>query len=77
MSNQIFVIKNDRGIVAFYSDLEKAKNELKNIYKITADFKDYDYEINVYDLVENEYKITNVRYTYCFDKFSMNIKLQI
>jgi hypothetical protein len=34
MSNKIFVIKNDTGIVAFYADLEKGKNELKNIYKI-------------------------------------------
>lgn len=73
MSNKIFVIKNDTGIVAFYADLEKAKNELKNIYKITIDFKYYDYEINVYDLVDNEYKITNVSYTYCFDNFLINI----
>jgi hypothetical protein len=72
MSNKIFVIKNDRGIVAFYADLEKAKNELKNIYKATIDFKYFDYEINVYDLVDNEYKITNVSYTYRFDNFLLN-----
>jgi hypothetical protein len=29
MSNEIFVIKNDTGIVSFYNDLEKSKNELK------------------------------------------------
>ena len=72
MLNKIFVIKNDKGIVGFYSDLEKAKNELKNIYKITIDFKYYDYEINVYDLLDNEFKITNVSYTYHFDNFFIN-----
>jgi hypothetical protein len=72
MSNNIFVIKNDTGIVAFYADLEKAKNELKNIYKITSDFKNYDYEIIVYDLIDNEYKITNISYTYSFDNFLIN-----
>ena len=73
MLHNIFVIKNNTGIVAFYSDLEKAKNELINIYKRTIDYKYYDYEINVYDLVNNEYKITNVNYTYRFDNFSINI----
>ena len=73
MLNNIFVIKNNTGIVAFYSDLENAKNELINIYKRTIDYKYYDYEINVYDLVNNEYKITNVNYTYRFDNFSINI----
>ena len=33
MLNKIFVIKNDKGIVGFYSDLEKAKNELKTFIK--------------------------------------------
>lgn len=43
----IFVIKNDTGIVAFFTDLEKAQNELKNIYKTTFDFEYYNYEINI------------------------------
>jgi hypothetical protein len=75
MSNKIFVIHNDTGIVAFYADLEKAKNELKHIYEKTTDFKYYGYEINVYDLVDNEYKLTNISYTYRFDNFSMNINI--
>ena len=60
MSNKIYVIKNDDGIVAFYADLEKAKNELKKICNITVDFKFYGYEIIVYDLLDDEYKLTNV-----------------
>ena len=70
MSNKIFIIKNeDHGIIALYNDLEKAKEELKEIYKKTIDFKFYKYQINVYELVDNEYTITNVKYTYYFDDF--------
>jgi len=68
--NKIFVIKNDNGIIAFYNDLEKAKNELKKIYNKTTDFKHYCYEINVYKLIDNEYIMTTLKYTYEFDKFS-------
>ena len=75
MSNnkQLFVIKNENdGAVAFYTELEKAKGALKSIYNETADFKIYNYEINVYDLIDDEYVITNVSYTYRFDIFSSN-----
>lgn len=73
MSNQLFVIKNNDGIYALYIDLEKAKNELKNIYNRTPNYKDYCYQINVYDLVDNEYIITNITYTYIFDIVYKNI----
>ena len=63
------IILKQTDYIAFYTDLEKAKNELKQIYKKTIDFKYYDYEINVYEIIMNEYKITNVRYTYSFDNF--------
>ena len=56
MSNQLYVIKNDYAIIKFYSDLEKAKMELKNIYNKTPDFKHYDYFVNVYNLIDDEYK---------------------
>jgi hypothetical protein len=73
MSDNIFVIKNEcDGIIKFYIDLEKAKNELKQIYEKTCDFKHYCYEINVYKLVDNEYIITNISYTYRFDMFTLN-----
>lgn len=70
MSNQLFVIKYNDGIHGLYIDIEKAKNELKNIYNRTPDYTCYDYQINVYNLVDNEYIITNITYTYHFDTFS-------
>ena len=67
MSNKIFVIKKaDDGIIALYTNLEKAKNEVKKIYEKTH----YCYEIHVYILVDTEYIITNLHYIYCFDNFS-------
>ena len=76
MSNHLFVIKNFQGIVVFYTDLEKAKNELKTIYNETVNFKYYSYEINVYELIENEYKITNESYIYDFEeKFQLKIPI--
>ena len=74
MTDNIFVIKNHYdGIIKFYSDLEKAKNELKKNYEKTCDFKHYCYEINVYNLVDNEYIITNLSYIYHFDIFFTKI----
>lgn len=76
MSDKIFVIKNDNeGIISFYNNLEKAKNELKNIYNKTIDFKHYNYKINVYKLVDNEYIITNLSYIYNFDEFLTKISI--
>ena len=73
MSSKLFVIRNDDdGIVAFYTDLEKAKNGLKTIHDITINFRHYCYVICVYDLIDDEYVITNVSYTYSFDTFQQN-----
>lgn len=69
MSNKIFVITNFQGIVSFYADLEKAKNELKNIHDTTHDFKHYSYEINVYILIDNTYINTDEKYIYYLDNF--------
>ena len=75
MSTKLFVIKNENdGVIAFYAELEKAKSALKSIYDTTINFKYCDYEINVYDLVDDEYMITNVSYTYRFDRFSTNTR---
>ena len=46
-----------------FDNLEKAKNELKNIYKKTIDFKHYGYI-----LINDEY-VFHSTYTYYFDKF--------
>jgi hypothetical protein len=74
MSNQLFTIKCNDVIYRLYTDLEKAKNELKNIYKRTPDYKHCGYHISVYNLnlVDNEYIFSNIIYTYTFDKFSNN-----
>ena len=77
MSTQLFVVKNETdGAIAFYAELEKAKSTLKSIYEATIDFKHYDYEIQVHDLVDGEYVLTNVSYTYeyRFDRFSTSPK---
>ena len=71
MSNKIFVLKNLTDIIGFYTDLEKAKNELKKIYNKNLGFKYYEYKINVYKLLDNEYKLTNISYIYSFDNFSI------
>jgi len=74
MTDNIFVIKNEYdGIITFYNDLEKAKTALTKIYEKTSDFKHYCYEIDVYNLVDNEYIITNLSYTYNFGNFSTKI----
>jgi hypothetical protein len=74
MSDTIFVIKNENGIISFFNNLEKAKTELKNIYKKTVDFKHYDYQINEFVLINNEFVFTNTTYKYFFDKFTENTK---
>lgn len=74
MSENIFIIKNEYdGSIKYYNHLEKAKTELIKIYEKTNDFKQYCYEINLYNLVDNEYIITNVSYTYNFGYFSTKI----
>jgi hypothetical protein len=70
MSNEIYAITNDEGIVSLYDNLERAKYELKKIYNATADFRYNNYNITVYCLVEDEYVKGNTTYTYTFDAFS-------
>ena len=69
MSNQLFVINCEDGVCGFYSNLEKAKDELKNIYNKTSDFKHFDFKIIVYNLLDDEYVITDETYKYRFDTF--------
>ena len=68
VTNEDFDIHNT--CVGIYNDLETAKNELKNIYNNTKDYKFFCYKIKVYQLTENEYKFTNQFYTYKFDEFT-------
>jgi len=69
MSNKLYVINSNEGIHGLYTDFEKAKTELKNIYTRTPDYKIYDYQINEYTLYDNEYKNTKISYTYTYDTF--------
>jgi hypothetical protein len=79
MNNELFIISrnidnifnenNDIICCGIYTNLEIAKYNLKNIYKKTPDYKHYGYKIQVYELVENEYKLINKIYIYTFDKF--------
>jgi len=69
MSNQLFILKNDVHIIRFYSDLEKAKTELKDIYNINPYFKQYGYFINIYNLEDGEYKYSKTSYYYKLDEF--------
>jgi hypothetical protein len=73
ISNQLFVIKYDDGIHGMYTDLDKAKNELINIYDKTPNYKYYCYHINIYNLIENEYIETNIKYTYNIGIFTKQI----
>jgi hypothetical protein len=65
----LFVIQCNEGIYGFYANLDKAKTEMKYIFDKTPDFKDYGYTIIVYELINNEYVITKLNYTYKFDIF--------
>jgi hypothetical protein len=73
MSNQLFAIKCNDVIYRLYTDLEKAKNELKNIYNRTPDYKYDNYHIAVYNLIDNEYINSQIIYTYTFNHFSTKI----
>ena len=64
MSQQLYIIKNDNGIIGCYTDIYTAKRELKKMYDETVDYRSYGYKINVYNEVDNEYINTNKIYTY-------------
>jgi len=73
MSNELFIINNIDGNYGYYTTLEKAKDELKKIYNSTPNYNLYNYKINVYLLIDNEYIITNTSYTYIFNIFFIHI----
>jgi len=66
------VYQDDSGFISgIYTDLETAKNALKNIYNEMPehDYIFYEYKITVYQLDGSEYKMTKKIYTYTFDIF--------
>jgi len=74
MSIQLFVINCNNATHGFYTNLEKAKHELLNIYHKTPDFKHFGYKIDLYELVDEEYITRNISYTYRFDTFTIHSK---
>lgn len=77
MSSKLFIISYDADNyeenqcdIGFYTDLEIAKNKLKDIYNKTPDYKYYGYKISVYELVGSEYITTHKIYVYSFDNFT-------
>ncbi len=64
MSQQLYIIKNNNGIIGYYTDIDRAKRVLKRMYDEIVDYRNYGYEINVYNLVDNEYINSNKKYTY-------------
>jgi len=76
---ELFCIQNEENIIInIYINLEKAKNKLKQIYQEISDYKHHGYKIVLYKLanefvddefVDNEYIISNIYYTYRYDKF--------
>ena len=73
MSSELFIINNIDGNYGYYTTLEKSKEELKKIYNSTPNYNLYNYKINVYLLIDNEYIITNTSYTYIFNIFFTHI----
>ena len=69
MSNTLFVITYDDGVCGFYTTLERAQYELKEIHDKITDYAFFNYRINIYNLVDTEYKITDMCYKYKFDTF--------
>ena len=61
---------NENVCCCIYTDLETAKQELKNIYNKTVDYKYFGYKIMIYTLDDNQYKFTNRILTYRFDEFT-------
>ena len=64
----IFVLKHDRGgIIRMYSQFKKAQEDLYYNYYRHMDCKAINLRIEEYNLIEGEYKSSNVTYTYNFD----------
>jgi hypothetical protein len=76
MSNELFIINNINGICGIYNNLNKAKDVIKSIYESTPNYRLYDYKINIYELIDTEYIITNTSYTYILNVFFKHNNIQ-
>jgi hypothetical protein len=66
MADQLFIVKNGDNIHGFYIDLEKAQNKLKQLYTRSSDDN---LIIKIYVLINGEYIITEMNYTYRCNNF--------
>jgi hypothetical protein len=73
MATQLFIIKNINGIHGIYTEIEKSKTALKDLYNTLLDYSLYKYQIHVYTLIGDEYTDTTIRYTYKPDIFMVNM----
>ena len=81
MDELIYNNYNDENLIYMkhiYTNLEKAKEKLKNIYDninifLNSDY--YNYHIKEYRLIDENYKLYNIYYFYDNNKFIRNTRL--
>ena len=73
----VLVQNNIEEIHGIFTNLQKAKDKLIDIYKNTPDFKSYGYRINKYELVDDEYVYINRFYSYRYDIFEEHATIYI
>jgi hypothetical protein len=56
--------KDIEQVHGIYTDLDKAKEEIIEIYETVVDYKYYEYKIDKYELKDKEYIQTKLYYTY-------------
>jgi hypothetical protein len=61
---QLFIVAHEHGTNGFYTDLGNAETKMQNLFQTIPTFKYDGYKINVYNLHETEYILTNTYYLY-------------
>jgi hypothetical protein len=61
--------KDIEQVHGIYTDLDKAKEELIEIYETVVDYKYYEYKIEKYELKDKEYIQTGRYYIFCCHGF--------
>ena len=69
MSNKLFIIKSDSGELRYYSNFQKAHDDLEYNYYRHMDCKKVNLRMEEYtlDSINGQYKSSNITYTYNFD----------
>jgi hypothetical protein len=61
---QMFIVTHEHGTCGFYTDLGSAETKMRHLFQTIHTFKYDGYKINVYNLHETEYILTNTYYLY-------------